>query len=385
MTNSGSTIIIGTGLAGYTLGREIRKLDPQCQLTFITADDGLSYSKPMLSTGFSKNKTADDLIMQDINTLEESLQAEIITHTRVTGLSPESNTIKFGEEVRAYDKLVLAVGSICIPITFPGNAHDDVISVNSLEDYRVFRQRLAGKKHVFLIGAGLIGCEYANDLSNGRFTVECVDTQGGVLSGLLPNSAALAVRKALENTCGVSFHFNTSVARIDKLDDKFKVTLSNGTHVVTDIVLSAVGVIANTALAKASGLSTKRGITVNRLLQTSATNIYALGDCAEVDGHLLYYVMPLMTCARALAKTITGTPTKVSYGPMAVGIKTPACPVQTVPVPHRSNGTWSISGDAQNVKALFKNDADELIGFALTGSQVSEKSALLRSLPPVLA
>ncbi len=385
MTGSPSTIIIGTGLAGYTLGREIRKIDPQCRLTFITADDGLSYSKPMLSTGFSKNKTADDLVMQDIHTLQTSLNAEIITHTQVTKLSPETNTITFRNEVRTYDKLVLALGSRCIDMRFPGDAQDDVVSVNSLADYRIFRQRLEGKKHVFVIGAGLIGCEYANDLSSGGFTVECVDTQAGALSGLLPSEAASAVTDALESNCGVSFHFNTSVERIDKLGDQFNIMLSNGTQVVTDIVLSAVGVKANTSLAQHSGLSINKGITVNRLLQTSHPSIYALGDCAEVEGHLLYYVMPLMTCARALAKTITGTPTDVVYGPMAVGIKTPVCPVQTVPVPHNEKGTWSISGDARNVKALFKNDADELLGFALTGNQVSEKSALLKSLPPVLA
>ena len=150
-------------------------------------------------------------------------------------------------------------------------------------------------------------------------------------------------------------------------------------------MLSAIGVRANTALAETAGLTLNRGIVANRQLQTSDPNIYALGDCAEVDGQLLYYVMPLMTCARTLAKTLSGTPTPVAYGPMPVAVKVPVCPVQVSPAPRDVEGNWEIEQDGHSVKALFRDKSGQLRGFALTGERVSEKMALQKELPPILA
>lgn len=78
-------VIVGTGLAGYNLAKEFRKLDAQTPLLLITADDGRSYSKPMLSTGFGKNKDADGLCMAEVGAMAEQLNAEIRTHTRKIG------------------------------------------------------------------------------------------------------------------------------------------------------------------------------------------------------------------------------------------------------------------------------------------------------------
>jgi len=81
-------VIIGTGLAGYNVAREFRKLDSETPLLLITADDGRSYSKPMLSTGFGKNKEADGLSMAEPGAMAEQLKAEVRTHTRVSGIDP---------------------------------------------------------------------------------------------------------------------------------------------------------------------------------------------------------------------------------------------------------------------------------------------------------
>ena len=88
-----------------------------------------------------------------------------------------------------------------------------------------------------------------------------------------------------------------------------------------------------TSLAHEAGLAVNRGIVTNRLLATSAPNVHALGDCAEVDGHTLPYVMPIMQQARALAATLAGTPTPVLYPAMPVIVKTPACPTVVCPPP----------------------------------------------------
>ena len=378
-------IVIGTGLAGYNFGKEFRRIDASTPLLFITADDGRSYSKPMLSTGFTKNTTADQLAMADAGKMAEDLKASVRTHTRVTAIDTKNHCIHLGNEQIAYSKLVLAVGASCIQAPLNGNAAGEVHTINDLMDYSRFRKAIEGKKKVFIIGAGLIGCEYANDLTNGGFEVEAVDPMPTVLANLLPEAASHAVQHTLEKEKGVKFHFGTVAEAVNKAGDGYEITLKSGVKTRADVVLSAIGVRANVTLAKDAGLATNRGIVTNRELQTSAVDVYALGDCAEVDGQLLYYVMPLMTCARALAKTLSGTPTPVSYGPMPVGIKVPVCPIQVSPPARGVDGKWEVESEGNNVKALYKDASGKLLGFALTGNKTTEKMALQKELPPVLA
>lgn len=378
-------IVIGTGLAGYNFGKEFRRLNPDIPLLFISSDDGRSYSKPMLSTGFTKGSTADELSMADAGAMAEQLKASIRTMTKVTAIDPIQQTISIGAEKLKYSKLVLAVGAKCIESPLQGDAAGEVHSINDLMDYAKFRNMIEGKKKVFIIGAGLIGCEYANDLTNGGFEVEAADPLPTVLATLLPEQASHAVQQTLEKERGVKFHFGTVAEAVNKSGSGYEVSLKNGTKVKADVVLSAIGVRANTTLAKEAGLAVNRGIVVNRELQSSSPHVYALGDCAEVDGQLLYFVMPLMTCARALAKTMAGTPTPVVYGPMPVGIKVPVCPIQVSPAPRGVDGKWEVEIDGNNVKALFRDGTGKLLGFALTGNKVSEKMVLQKELPPILA
>ena len=101
-------VIVGTGLAGYNLAREFRKLDSETPLLLITADDGRSYSKPMLSTGFGKNKEADGLSMATPGAMAEQLKAEVRTHTRISGIDPGHKQLWIGEEAVPYRDLILA-------------------------------------------------------------------------------------------------------------------------------------------------------------------------------------------------------------------------------------------------------------------------------------
>ena len=161
--------------------------------------------------------------------------------------------------------------------------------------------------------------------------------------------------------------------------------LSDGTEIACDLVLSAVGLRPRTDLAAAAGLAVNRGVVVDRQLRSSHANIFALGDCAEVDGLNLLYVMPLMACARALAQTLNGTPTAVSYGPMPVTVKTPACPLVVSPAPHGTVGEWSVGGSGADIKALCHDAQGALLGYVLTGTAVQEKLALNRQLPALMA
>lgn len=381
---SAPVVIIGTGLAGYNLAREFRKLDPQTPLLLITADDGRSYSKPLLSTGFAANKDADSLGMATAGAMAEQLNAEIRTHTRVTRLDPAHRRVWIGNEPVPYRDLVLAWGAQTIRVPVEGDAADAVYPINDLHDYGRFRAAAAGKRRVLILGAGLIGCEFANDLLQGGHEVDLVAPSEQVMPGLLPLQAAEAVKRGLEGI-GARFHLGATLERLQRSTDGLQATLSDGSQRACDLVVSAVGLRPRTELAAEAGLEVKRGIVFDRLLKTSAEHVYALGDCAEVEGLSLLYVMPLMAGARALAKTLFGNPTFVSYGPMPVTVKTPACPVVVSMPAVGSAGSWSVEARGNDVKALYLGACGELLGYALTGAAVQERLALNKQLPPVLA
>lgn len=380
-------VIIGTGLAGYNLAKEFRKLDAERPLIIITRDDGRNYSKPMLSTGFTKGKGADELAMNSLEQMREQLKADIRTGVSVNAIDRVAKTIQVEGEIIAYGDLVLAIGADVFRPALGGDGIERVFSVNDLQDYGSFRNVVAGKKKIIIIGGGLIGCEFANDLSNGGFQVEVVEPVGRVLPALLPERASEAVANGLASL-GVKFHFGHSVKGVWEDGEGVSVELSNGERVSGDLVLSAIGLRPRTQLALNAGLKVERGIAVDRFLRTSDANIYALGDAAEVDGKVLLYVLPLMAAARALAKTLAGEPTQVQYPAMPVQIKTPVCPVVVSPVIPGTPGNWEIEAEGNDVKAVFKSPEGQVLGFALTGAPAGSgavKMELTKQLPPILA
>ncbi|OZC36382.1 FAD-dependent oxidoreductase [Marinobacter vinifirmus] len=382
MTDQAPIVIVGTGLSGYSLVRELRKLDKTTPVVMVTADDGVNYSKPMLSTGFTKGKDAKGLAQGVTEAMAEQLSVDIRTYSTVTGIDTGARELVLGDERLAYSKLVLAWGADVIRLGLDGDGLDRVYSINDLLDYRAFRKALEGGKRVAIMGAGLIGCEFANDLRNGGYEVDVIAPDAAVMPSLLPEAAANAVQQELQ-ALGVNFHLGTVVQRVDRDGQGVKLALANGDTLAADLVVSAVGLRPRTELARAAGIEAGRGIVVNRALETSAPDVYALGDCAEVDGQVLLYVLPLMACARALAKTLTGERTQVSYGAMPVMIKTPCCPTAVCPPPAGAEGEWDIEQEGSDVKARFLSPAGEVLGFAVTGRFAVEKQALSREVPPI--
>jgi rubredoxin-NAD+ reductase len=383
-----SLVIIGTGLAGYNLAREWRKLNPDAPLVILTRDDGRNYSKPMLSTGYTKGKTADQLAMQTAAQMAEQLKADIRTGVQVSAIDPAAKTVTVDGEALPFGQLVLALGADAFQPPMGGDGLDRVLTVNDLMDYIRFQTAAAGKKNVIVVGGGLIGSEYANDLSNGGYAVQLVEPVGRVLPALLPPPASEAVGAALAGL-GVTFHFGVSVQAVNKDGEGVRATLSDGREITGDLVLSAIGLRPRTALAKDAGLTVNRGVVVDRELRTSHPDIYALGDCAEVEGLVLPYVLPLMAGARALAKTLSGQPTAVAYPAMPVQVKTPVCPVVVSPVFPGVEGEWTVDArEGNNVRASFRNATGQLLGFALTGSFAGDaalKAQLAKEIPAWLA
>jgi len=389
-------IIIGSGLAGYTLAREFRKLDKLTPMTLLTTDDGSAYSKPMLSNALAKGLAANEIANADAKKMSQQLDATIHINTAVTSIDPQENTICIEgqdkpQQTLQFSNLVFAVGAEQIQLPIAGNAADQTISVNDLTDYALFRERINDAKKVAIIGGGLIGCEFANDLTKVGIQTQVIELNKHPLLTLLPELAAEALQTALTDT-GIEWHLQRSITAInhDINDNKLKLSLtSSHSDDISindiDLVLSAIGLRPRTALAKACGINSARGIIVDSYLKTNFSNIYALGDCAEVCGLILPYVMPLMNSARSLAKTLANQPTKVIYPPMPIMVKTPALAIIVLPPPAGLSGQWKSTEIESGTKSLYIDENDAIRGFALTGEAIKERAALTKEVPPLLS
>jgi rubredoxin-NAD+ reductase len=384
-------VIIGSGMAGYTVAREFRKLSPAQELVMICADDAVNYAKPTLSNAFAGNKAPEQIALGDAAKMATQLNMRIEAETLVKEINAASHEItleKNGETItHPYSKLVLAVGANPIRLAIAGDGSDDIHVVNSLTDYRTFRENLAKRKdkRVVILGAGLIGCEFANDLLHSHYDVTVIDLAPQPLGRLLPNHVAEAFKTNLEQA-GIKFALSTTVEKVTKINDgeDYEVTLATGQTLIADIVLSAIGLQPNISLAKAADIQTSRGIITNTLLETNQPDIYAVGDCAEVNGTLLPYVMPIMQQARALAKTLSGQSTAVHYPAMPVAVKTPAAPLTVLPAPIGVDVNWETEEFEDGMLARAADDEGTLRGFVLLGATASKQRLTLTKLVPDL-
>lgn len=380
-------VIIGSGLAGYTLAREFRKRDGATKVTVITGDDGAMYSKPMLSAALAQNKTPEALVQKAAEVVAKELDITVLTHTRVLEIDRNAKRLQIvgptGEAAVGYDRLVLAVGASSRKFPIEGDDAIPVAAVNSLEDYRRWREAIGAKGRILLIGGGLIGSEFANDLTAAGFKVELVDPAPWPLARLLPENFGRAMASAFANQ-GIGVRFNDSVARLSKVDGQRTAELVSGARVAFDHALMAVGVVPNTNLASAAGLEIGAGVRVDSFLRTNDRSIYALGDCAETDAGPMPFVLPLMAQARALAATLAGEETRLSLPALPVVVKTPLFPVAVCPPPAQAKGEWIISGAAEDGEALFHDEEGETVGFVLTGGQTARRQALAKDMPALL-
>jgi rubredoxin-NAD+ reductase len=333
----------------------------------------------------------------------ETLGVELMAHSRVTAIDPQTCSLQVQQgdtaHTVAYRDLVIATGAQPIRLPLQGNAAERAMSVNSLDDFsKVFLALGAhgisadssenNSKTVLIMGAGLIGCEFANDLAVGGYRVHVVDPGARPLAALVPEGVSSALQAALAGV-GVHWHLGTTVQALDSHaapSEQRTVTLANGETMLAGLVLSAVGLRADTHLAQAAGLLCERGIVVDAQLQTSAPNIYALGDCAQyasAGGRTLPYVMPIMTSAKALAATLAGTPTPAVFPLMPVAIKTPALPVVVSPPLPSVQGAWvqDVVGEGASTGDVWRfiDAAGAQRGFALTGKATARRMELAKT------
>ena len=378
------TLIIGAGYAGYSLAKELRKLDPERSICLISSDSADYYSKPLLSNGFSKQKTASDLVQKTAPQMAAELHIEVWPYCCAEQINPELHQVQTNKGLIQYQQLVLATGASPVKLSLPAATEGLVWSVNDLADYQNFLQQSQNKQKITVLGAGLVGIEYANDLATAGFQVSVIALEHQPLAQLLPPALGELLQQQL-TASGVEFYWGASIQEAQLAQQQLQLQLTDGRNLTTELILSAVGLKPKLQLALHAGIDCGKGIKVDQTLATSAADIYALGDCAEICGYNLMYIQPVSLSARALALTLTGRITAVQFPVMPVIVKSPALAVVSWPAAKEQQGEWLYEGQGMDWLARFQSPSGQLLGFALTGKMVAQRLRLAKEMPALIA
>ncbi|MEJ2608799.1 MAG: FAD-dependent oxidoreductase [Candidatus Thiodiazotropha sp.] len=372
-------VIVGGGIAGWSVAESIRRYDHETPLLLISACEGLSYPKPALSTALAQGKSAQDLVDEDAASKAAALNLSVRTETRVIKIDPKKRRLTTAKGGIQYGKLILALGAHQRQLSIAGDAAETILQVNDLATYKKLRKRLENNvQHVTILGAGLIGCEFAEDIASAGYQVSIVDPTDYPLKSLLPVETATQLRHQLENR-GIQWHFNVTLDRAEHSGKRLRAIFSDGKAIETDLILSAAGLIANTQLAKKSGLSISHGINTDRLMHTSESNIYAIGDCAAVEGEVFCYIEPIRRQAESIAADLRGEYLPFDTLPPLVRVKTPSFPLTICP-PRIQEDAPVISRKTADRERMDYLQNDQLVGFVLSGNSAKKGINLYREL-----
>ncbi|MUK76030.1 NADH:flavorubredoxin reductase NorW [Aliivibrio fischeri] len=372
-------VIIGSGFASYQLIKTIRRTNTECDIHVFTCDEGHDYNKPDLSHVFSKQQHPEDLITLSSSDFSEQYNVILHSNTWVESINPEQQSITANGEKYAYDKLVLATGSHTFVPPFHGDGCEDILTLNSLKEFSAIQQKILDAKNILVVGGGLIGTELAMDLATTGKMITLVEPNTHLLANMVPDFISLPLEKACKEK-GIIVNLSDCVQAVNKQEQGYRVTTSNGHSYYVDCVISAAGLKPNTQLAIEANLTVNRGVVVDSNLQTSANNIYALGDCAEIEGKVMAYLQPILLSANALAKTLLGTDTALALPNMMVKVKTPNYPVQLAGNTSTDIERWSVDIDTQGLCAKAYDVNNLLTGFVVTNERVKNAFPLFREL-----
>ncbi|MEQ4450846.1 NADH:flavorubredoxin reductase NorW [Kosakonia sp. YIM B13605] len=374
---SAGIVIIGSGFAARTLVKNIRKLDSTIPLTLIAADGMEEYNKPDLSHVISQAQRAEDLIRQSAGEFAEQYNLRLFPYTFVSAIDTQARVVKSADKQWQYDKLVLATGAKAFVPPLPGR--EKMLTLNSLQEYHACETTLRDASRVLIVGAGLIGCELAMDFRRAGKTVTVLDNAASILPSLMPPEVSGRLQHCL-TALGVRLLLQSRLMQLDEHEQGVRAQLDDDRYIDADVVVAATGLSPQVSLAQNAGLKVGRGIVVDGTLQTSNPHIFALGDCAQINGQVLPFLQPIQLSAMTLAKNLTGNSTQLVLPAMLVKVKTPLMPLHLAGETHRTDLRWHIATEADGMVAKGLDAEDKLRAFVVSEDRMKEAFALLKAL-----
>ncbi|WP_052879393.1 NADH:flavorubredoxin reductase NorW [Vibrio coralliirubri] len=379
-------VIVGGGFAALQTIKMVRKIDQDVAITMITADAGVEYSKPNLSHAFSQAQTPQSLAVNNAQQLAELYNVVIKTKAFVSEIDTKQQCVHVDGQIIHYSKLVLATGATPFIPPAEGLKRSATITLNSLEEFEKHKAQVDDAQRITVIGGGLIGVELAFDLQTTGKNVTIIEPASYLLNNLVPPFVSLELERELAKA-GVTVETDSAICRATYLHDGVRLQTTASRLIRTDIVIAAAGLRPNTALAAQAGIDVNRGIVVDDTLKTSANNVYAIGDCAEIEGRVMAYLQPAILSANVLAKQLTMDKgdikvgeAKLSLPHMTTKVKTPSYPIQLAGRDIHTAQSWETRFDPKGIVAKGFNEDNQLVGFIVTGEHIKAAFPLLKEL-----
>ncbi|WP_136439299.1 nitrite reductase large subunit NirB [Pacificoceanicola onchidii] len=319
-------VVVGAGMASGRALEHLFEAEPgEWDVTLFNGEPRGNYNRIMLSPVLSGEKTYEDIVIHD-----DAWYAEHDVTCRfgekVVAIDRDAKTVTGEKGDVAYDKLLIATGSNPFIIPMPGHDLDGVIAYRDLEDTNRMIDEAAkpGAKAV-VIGGGLLGLEAAAGLQLRGMDVTVVHLMGHLMERQLDEAAGYLLRKELVGR-GINVLVSTNSKQILGEDGKVRaLELENGTELPCDLLVMAVGIRPNTALATEAGLACGRGIHVDDAMVTSDPNILSVGECIEHNGAIFGLVAPLYDQAKVVAQTLIGEEAAFAQKELSTKLKVTGC------------------------------------------------------------
>src|SRR6201993_2199227 len=261
----------------------------------------LSYNRVLLSSVLAGEIASPDIELKPANWWRDR-GVTLKYGCRATEIDIGRNELKIaGDESIEFSRLVLATGSTALRLNVPCSELAGVHTFRDTRDVDLLLTLAAKKKRVVVIGGGLLGLEAAYGLAKAGAPVTLIHLMDRLMERQLDAPAADLLKTLVERK-GIKVLLNANTARIHGDNHVEGVELADGRRIEADAVVFAAGIRPNTALAKEAGISVNRGVVVDDHLQTSAQNIFALGECAEHRGICYGLVEPAYEQAGVLAR-----------------------------------------------------------------------------------
>ena len=299
-------VIVGNGMAAARLVDELAKTAlGRYAIAVIGDEPRLAYNRVLLSSVLAGETASHDIELRPASwwrdrgvTLKYGcIASEIDIGRRELKIA--------GEESVTFSKLVLATGSAPLRLNVPGADLAGVHTFRDSRDVDLLLTLATRRKRVVVVGGGLLGLEAAYGLAKAGVPVTQIHLMDRLMERQLDAPAAELLKTLVERK-GIEVLLNANTARLHGETCVEGVELSDGRRIDADAAIFAAGIRPNVALAKEAGISVNRGIVIDDQLQTSAVDIFALGECAEHRGVCYGLVEPAYEQARVLARHLTG-------------------------------------------------------------------------------
>lgn len=295
-------VVVGNGMAGMRAVEELLKIAPDMYDITVFGDEPYpNYNRIMLSPVLANEQTIDDIIL---NTREWYAENNITLHTsaRVNKIDRKARTVTAEDGTTVpYDRLLLATGSKPFILPIPGADLQGVLGYRDIKDTNDMIEAAKTHKHAVVIGGGLLGLEAANGLKIQGMDVTVVHKNEWLLERQLDKVSGKMLQKSLEAR-GLTFLLQKDTEQLIGKDGRVvAVRFKDGQEIPADLVVMAVGIRPNYALAASAGIHCNRGIVVNDTMQTYDPRIYAVGECVSHRGMTYGLVAPLFEMAKVCA------------------------------------------------------------------------------------